>query len=93
MCLSQLKLESLRFIDLKKIFWINISTNPNPNSIAESTKKKNVNDNKFILSKKVPQHKTNKYKVIHSISAVKSKWIAVVTLVTILEKIIKKIII
>jgi hypothetical protein len=50
---------------------------PKPNSIAEKTKKKKVNDNKFKLSKIKPTKSTIAYKVIHSISAVSNKCKAV----------------
>jgi len=83
--------ESLRLVDLRKTFCIKISTKPIPNSTAESTRKKNVRDIKFILSKRVPKLKTIKYKVIQSNSAVKRRCNAVVTLILILEKRMKNI--
>lgn len=82
--------ESFKLTDLKNIFWIKIKTNPIPNSTAERTKKKKVRDNKFKLSKSVPILSTIKYKVIQSSSAVKSRCKAVVTLVLMLVKRIKK---
>lgn len=42
--------ESVKLIDLRKIFCTNIITRPNPNSTAESTRKKNVKDRRFRLS-------------------------------------------
>lgn len=75
------------------MFCISINTKPTPNSIAESTKKKKVNETRFKLSKIVPTHKTIRYRVIHKSSAVKSRWRAVVTLVLILAKRIKNTII
>lgn len=55
------------------MFCISINTKPTPNSIAESTKKKKVNETRFKLSKIVPTHKTIRYRVIHKSSAVKSR--------------------
>jgi hypothetical protein len=85
--------KSFKFIDLRNIFWVSISTKPIPNSIADNTKKKKVSETKFKLSNKVPIDSINKYKVIHKSSAVKRRCRAVVTFVLILTKRIKKIII
>lgn len=40
------------------MFWTSIITSPIPNSTAERTKKKNVNDKKFMLSYKKPIEST-----------------------------------
>lgn len=72
------------------IFWKSNKTRPIPNSIAEKTKKKNVKDNIFKLSKIKPTNKTIAYKEIHKISAVKSKWRAVLVFMKTLNKIKKK---
>ena len=45
---------SIRFKDLVKVFWNNNKTNPNPNSIADKTRKKKVSDKRFKLSKTRP---------------------------------------
>lgn len=85
--------ESFKLIDRKKMFCTNIRISPIPNSTAESTKKKKVNDSKFTLSNSVPTLSTIRYKVIHKSSAVKSRCRAVVTLELILIKSRKNIII
>ena len=54
-------------------------TRPIPNSTADKTRKKNVRDKKLTLSYRKPIDKDNIYKVIQSISAVNSKWSAVLT--------------
>ena len=77
-------------IDLKKIFCIRIITKPIPNSTADKTKKKNVNDKKLTLSYRNPMDKDNKYRVIHKISAVRSKCNAVFTFIIIVVNIRKK---
>jgi hypothetical protein len=74
------------------MFWIKSKIKPKPNSIAEKTKKKNVKDNKFRLSKIKPASSTIAYKVIHRISAVNSKCNAVLVFSIKLKKIkLKKI--
>ena len=70
--------------DLKKIFWISIITRPIPNSTADKTKKKKVNDNRLILSLKKPILNTMIYNVIQRSSAVNSKCNAFETLLEIL---------
>jgi len=92
LCFSQFTFKSFKFMDLRNIFWVNISTRPIPNSIADNTKKKKVREIRFKLSNKVPIDSTSKYKVIHKSSAVRSKCRAVVTFVLILAKRMKKII-
>lgn len=72
------------------IFWNNKRTKPIPNSIAEKTKKKKVNERTFKLSKINPIKRTMVYKVIQRSSAVKSKWREVLVLIKILKKIKKK---
>ena len=48
-------------------------TRPIPNSTADNTRKKNVNDRKLTLSYKNPIDSDNMYRVIQSISAVSNK--------------------
>jgi hypothetical protein len=50
LCLDQFLLLSDKCIDLKKMFCSNMITRPIPNSTADKTKKKNVSDNKLVLS-------------------------------------------
>lgn len=50
LCLSQFLPPSFRLVDLKNTFWSKIITKPIPNSTADRTKKKKVNDNKLTLS-------------------------------------------
>jgi hypothetical protein len=78
-------------IDLRKIFWISIITNPIPNSTADKTKKKKVKDKKLTLSYSNPIDNESTYSVIHSISAVNSKCSAVFTFTIIVTSIKKKI--
>ena len=78
----------MRDSERKKIFWIKSSTKPIPNSTAESTKNKKVNDNRFKLSYEIPTDKVKKYKVIHRISAVNSRCKAELTFMQIELKII-----
>lgn len=85
LCLIQFLLLSCNCNERKKIFCKSIITRPIPNSTAERTKKKKVNDNKLILSYKNPTDKTIIYKVIHNNSAVKSKCKALETLFAILK--------
>jgi hypothetical protein len=42
---------SFKLIERKNIYCNNIITRPRPNSTADNTKKKNVNESKFRLSK------------------------------------------
>ena len=86
LCLSQFLLLSFSWVDLRKIFWINIVISPIPNSTADSTRKKNVSDSNPALSNKNPVDKTNTYRVIQSSSAVRSRWRALETLKAILKK-------
>lgn len=90
MNLTKFKSLSFRFKVREIIFWINKRTNPIPNSTAERTKKKKTKESKFKLSYKKLISKTKQYKVIHKISAVKSKCREVVELTKILKKINKK---
>ena len=60
-------------------------TNPIPNSTADKTKKKKVNDNKFTLSYRNPTESTIIYKVIQRSSAVSNKCNALETLFAILN--------
>jgi hypothetical protein len=84
--------ESLKFIDRLSLFLIRSKIKPRPNSIAEKTKKKNVKDSKFKLSKIKPAKSTIAYKVIHKISAVNNKCNAVLVFSIKLKKIkLKKI--
>jgi hypothetical protein len=71
---------------------MSIITKPIPNSTADRTRKKNVNDKKFTLSYKSPIDKDNTYKVIQSISAVSNKCRAVFTFTIIVTNIKKNII-
>lgn len=84
--------ESLKLIDLKNIYWISIITSPKPNSTADRTKKKKVNDNRFKLSKINPDNKTSIYNVTHKSSAVNNKCKAEFTFITIVKNNKKKII-
>jgi len=54
-----------------------------PNSTADKTKNRNVNDKRLILSYVIPIESVKKYKVIQRISAVKSKCKAELTLMEI----------
>ena len=81
--------ESFKLIERIIIFCTNIIIRPSPNSTAESIKKKNVNDNKLRLSYDNPINKVITYKVIHKISAVKSRCRAVFTFKAILANSIK----
>lgn len=65
-------------------------TNPNPNSMAEKTKKKKVKESTFKLSKIIPIKKTIAYNVIHNNSAVSNKCKEVFVLIKILKRIKKK---
>ena len=89
LCFNQFLLLSDKFTDLKKRFCNKIVINPIANSTADSTKKKKVKDNKFILSYKNPIDKTTIYNVIHSSSAVNNKCIELTTLLLILSNIKK----
>ena len=60
-------------------------TSPIPNSTADRTKKKNVNESKLTLSYKKPTERTIIYKVIHNNSAVNNKCSALDTLLAILR--------
>lgn len=80
---------SFKLIERFIIFWNNKSIKPTPNSIAEKTKKKKVNDSILRLSLNKPIIKTIEYKVIHNNSAVNNKCKAVLVFIRIL-KIIKK---
>lgn len=73
-----------KFSDLRRIFCTSIKIKPNPNSTADNIKKKKVKESKFKLSKISPITKEAAYKVIHSNSAVNSKWRAVLIFITIL---------
>ena len=64
-------------------------TKPIPNSTADNTRKKNVNDRKLTLSYKNPIDSDNMYRVIQSISAVSNKWRAVLTFMIIVTSIRK----
>lgn len=72
------------------IFWNNNSIKPKPSSTAEKTKKKKVRDNKFKLSCVKPVNNDMTYKVIHNISAIKSKLRELLTLTNRFKKIKKK---
>ena len=85
LCLIQFLLLSCSCKDLKKMFCNNIITNPIPNSTADKTRKKNVNDKRLILSYKKPIDSTMIYKVIHSNSAVSNRCNALDTLFAILK--------
>lgn len=85
LCLLQFLLLSWSWRDLKNIFCKSNITNPIPNSTADKTKKKNVSDNKLMLSYKKPTDNTIIYNVIQSNSAVKSKCSALETLFEILN--------
>ena len=61
-----------------------------PNSTADKTRKKKVNDKKFILSYIIPTESDTTYKVIHSISAVSKRCNAVLTFITMVSSITKK---
>ena len=67
------------------MFCRSIITNPIPNSTADKTKKKKVNDNKLTLSYKNPTERTIIYRVIQSNSAVNNRWSALETLLAILK--------
>jgi hypothetical protein len=56
------------------IVWSSSSTRPKPNSIAENTKKKKVNERMFRLLKVTPIKRAIAYNVIQSNSAIKSKF-------------------
>jgi len=56
-----------------------------PNSTADNTRKKNVKDNKLMLSYKKPTAKVIMYSVIQSNSAVNKRCKAFETLVTMLK--------
>jgi hypothetical protein len=88
-CFNQFLLLSIKLTVLKKIFCNKIVINPIPNSTADSTRKKNVNDSKFMLSYKKPTLNTIMYKVIHNNSAVNSKCSALDILLDILSNIKK----
>ena len=60
LCFKKLLDESFRLIDLRNMFWMSISIKPIPNSTAESTKKKKVNETRFTLSNNAPTLKTIK---------------------------------
>ena len=77
-------------MDLKKIFCNKIITNPIPNSTADKTKKKKVNERRLILSTRNPTERTITYKVIHSNSATNNKCNELEILKEILNKIKKK---
>jgi len=82
---------SARLIDRVRMFCKSIRTKPTPNSIAESTKKKNVKASKFKLSYVKPTINTIAYNVIHNNSAVSNKCNAVFELInTLMSKIKKK---
>ena len=66
--------ESFKLIERLTMFWNKSKIRPIPNSIAEKTKKKNVKDKTFKLSKITPIKKTIAYKVIQSSSAVNKRW-------------------
>ena len=72
-CLRKSELVSVRDKDRKNMFCINNRMSPIPNSTADKTRKRNVRDIKFKLSYEIPIDNVIKYKVIHKISAVKSK--------------------
>ena len=78
-------------MDLKKTFCIKIITRPIPNSTADKTRKKKVNDKKLTLSYINPIERERRYNVIHNISAVNSKCNAVFTLIIMVNSIKKKI--
>ena len=54
LCLAQFLLLLCNCKDLKNIFCKSIITKPIPNSTADKTRKKNVRDNRLILSYKKP---------------------------------------
>lgn len=81
---------SFKLIERVIIFWNNNKTNPIPNSIAENTKKKNVNESMFILSLINPTNNTIVYKVIQSSSAVNNRCKAVLVFTITLNNIKKK---
>jgi len=60
LCFKKLLDESFKLIDLRNMFCVSISIKPIPNSTAESTKKKKVNETKFTLSNNAPTLKTIK---------------------------------
>jgi len=55
------------------MFWHRINTNPTPNSTAEKTRKKKLNESTLRLSKQYPKSIAIPYKVIHRISAIINK--------------------
>ena len=76
---------SFNIIERERIFWKSKRTTPIPNSIAEKTKKKNVKDSTFKLSKNKPINKTITYNVIQSNSAVNKRWRAEFVLIKTLK--------
>lgn len=88
--LEKFKSLSFKDKDLVKVFCINKSIKPIPNSTADKTKKKNVKDKIFKLSNSRPTIKDTPYKVIHKISAVNSKCTEVFVFTKRLKKIKKK---
>lgn len=62
-------------VDLENVFCRSAKIKPLPNSIAEKIKKKKVNANIFISSKRKPENNANTYNVIQINSAVIRAWI------------------
>ena len=74
------------------MYCISIITRPKPNSTADKTRKKKVNDSRFRLSNISPDNKTIIYNVTHRSSAVNNRCSAVFTFTSIVRKRKKKII-
>ena len=72
------------------MFCSKIITNPIPNSTADKTKKKKVNERRLILSANNPTERTITYRVIHNNSATNNKCKELEILKEMLKRIKKK---